>query len=48
MQIPAKGIDLKKDGGFSLRFGMLGRAMAVLSNSLLVSRIKFFLLFQKS
>lgn len=43
MQTPAKGIDFKKDEGFALRFGMLGRAL-----SSLFSRIKFFLLLQKS
>lgn len=33
MQIPAKGRDFTKDEGFALRFGMLGRALAILSNS---------------
>lgn len=45
---PCKGIDSKKDEGFALRSGVLGRALAILSHSLLVSRIKFSLLSQKS
>lgn len=45
---PCKGIDSRKDEGFALRSGVLGRALAILSHSPLVSRIKFSLLSQKS
>lgn len=44
---PCKGAWLQK-GVFVLRFGVLGRALAILSSSALVSRIKFFPLLQKS
>lgn len=44
---PCKGGWLQK-GVFVLRFGVLGRALAILSSSALVSRIKFFPLLQKS